>query len=190
MIMVVGLGNPGSKYDGTRHNMGFEVMDVLADKYNVTIAKKEHKALTGRCVIAGQPVLLVKPQTYMNLSGESVMALSEYYKIAPEDILVIFDDIHMEPGQLRLRKKGSAGGHNGIKNIIAMLGTDAFPRVRVGVGEPGRIDLIDFVLGRFHGDDVEAAKEGIQRAAEAVEMILADGMEMAMNRCNQKIKKA
>ena len=136
MFVIVGLGNPEKRYDNTRHNIGFAVMDAIADKYNISISDKKHKALCGSGVIEGNKVLLVKPQTYMNLSGESVAEVMNYYKLDPEtEMIVIYDDISLAPGNIRIRKKGSAGGHNGIKNIIAMTGTDKFLRIKVGVGE-------------------------------------------------------
>ncbi|KIR03105.1 Peptidyl-tRNA hydrolase [Lachnospiraceae bacterium TWA4] len=186
MIVIVGLGNPGKKYEMTRHNMGFEVIDELASRYNIEVEKKQLKALVGKGAIAGCPVMLVKPQTYMNLSGESVRAVADYYKVEPEDIYVIFDDVSLDVGQIRIRKKGSAGGHNGIKSIIAHLGTQEFPRIKVGVGEPKPGDLIDHVLGHFHGDDLLESKEGIKRAADAMECILKEDIAAAMNEYNQK----
>ena len=136
MYIIAGLGNPDRQYEGTRHNAGFDVIDRIADKYNIAVDTKKHRALIGKGVIEGRKVILAKPQTYMNLSGESIRSMADYYKIDPEhELVVIYDDINLEPGQLRIREKGSAGGHNGIKNIIACLGTQVFPRIRVGVGE-------------------------------------------------------
>ena len=136
MYIIAGLGNPTEQYAGTRHNVGFDVIDALADKYNISVEGRKNRAFIGKGVIEGQKVILVKPQTFMNLSGESIRGLVDYYKIDPEtELLVIYDDISLDVGQLRIRKKGSAGGHNGIKNIISHLGTDAFPRIKVGVGE-------------------------------------------------------
>ena len=151
MYIIIGLGNPTAQYEGTRHNVGFDVIDRLAEKYNIAVDTKKHRAYIGKGMIDGQKVILAKPQTYMNLSGESVRELAEYYKVDPEqEILVIYDDISLDVGQLRIRKKGSAGGHNGIKNIIAHLGTQVFPRIKVGVGEkPKNYDLADYVLGHF-----------------------------------------
>ena len=151
MYIIAGLGNPDRQYEGTRHNAGFDVIDRIADKYNIAVDTKKHRALIGKGVIEGRKVILAKPQTYMNLSGESIRSMADYYKIDPEhELVVIYDDINLEPGQLRIREKGSAGGHNGIKNIIACLGTQVFPRIRVGVGEkPSRYDLADYVLGHF-----------------------------------------
>lgn len=189
MFIIVGLGNPTDQYKGTRHNAGFDVIDALADKYNISVDERKSKAFCGKGVIAGQKVLLVKPQTYMNLSGESVRGLVDYYKIdEEEELLVIYDDISLDVGQLRIRKKGSAGGHNGIKNIISHLGTTVFPRIKVGVGEkPKEYDLADYVLGHFSKEDKVLMEEGYQRAVSAVEMILQDGMEAAMNEFNKKV---
>ena len=190
MFIIAGLGNPGKEYEGTRHNAGFDVIDALADKYNISVNERKGRAFCGKGIIAGQKVLLVKPQTFMNLSGESVRSLVDFYKIEPElDFLVIFDDVSLDVGQIRIRKKGSAGGHNGIKSIIAHLGTQDFQRVKVGVGEkPKAYDLADYVLGHFSKEDREGMQEGYKQAIEAVELILADQMDEAMNRFNKKVK--
>lgn len=188
MFIIAGLGNPTLRYEGTRHNVGFEVIDTLADKYNIAVETRKSRALIGKGIIAGQKVILVKPQTYMNLSGESIGALADYYKIDEEkELLVIYDDVSLDVGQLRIRRKGSAGGHNGIKNIIAHLGTDVFPRIKVGVGEkPKRYDLADYVLGHFSGEDREIMRESYRKAADAVEMILEGDLSGAMNTYNKK----
>ena len=188
MFIIAGLGNPDEKYQGTRHNVGFDVVDRLAEKYQIAVDTKKHRALIGKGVIEGQKVLLVKPQTYMNLSGESIRSLVEYYKIDPEEeLLVIYDDISLEVGQLRIRRKGSAGGHNGIKNIIAQIGTQVFKRVKVGVGEkPKGYDLADYVLGRFSTEERKLVDEAIVQAADAVEKIITDGPDAAMNEYNRK----
>lgn len=188
MFLIVGLGNPGKQYENTRHNVGFDVMDAIADKYNISISEKKHKALCGKGVIEGQKVVLAKPQTFMNLSGESVAELLNYYKLDPEEeMLVIFDDISLVPGGLRIRKKGSAGGHNGIKNIIAQTGTQNFMRVKVGVGEkPKGWDLADHVLGHFDAADREKVEEAIVEAVQATEMILQGEVDQAMNDFNGK----
>lgn len=190
MFIIVGLGNPDGKYQGTRHNVGFDVVDHLAEKYNISVDTKKHRAYIGKGVIGGQKVILAKPQTYMNLSGESVRSMMDYYKIDPEEeLLVIYDDISLEVGQLRIRKKGSAGGHNGIKNIIAHLGDSVFPRIKVGVGEkPKGYDLADYVLGRFSKAERELMEEGYDEAASAVEMIVRGEIEQAMNQYNKKKK--
>lgn len=188
MFIIAGLGNPTLRYEGTRHNVGFEVIDTLADKYNIAVETRKSRALIGKGIIARQKVILVKPQTYMNLSGESIGALADYYKIDEEnELLVIYDDVSLDVGQLRIRRKGSAGGHNGIKNIIAHLGTDVFPRIKVGVGEkPKGYDLADYVLGHFSGEDREIMRESYRKAADAVEMILEGDLSGAMNTYNKK----
>ena len=151
MFIIAGLGNPSAQYEGTRHNVGFDVIDRLSEKYNISVDSKKHRALIGKGIIDGQKVILVKPQTFMNLSGESIRSIIDYYKVDPEqELLVIYDDISLDVGQLRIREKGSAGGHNGIKNIIDQLGTQVFPRIKIGVGEkPKGYDLADYVLGHF-----------------------------------------
>ena len=188
MYIIIGLGNPTAQYEGTRHNVGFDVIDRLGEKYNIAVDTKKHKAYIGKGMIDGQKVLLVKPQTYMNLSGESVRELVEYYKVdAEEEVLVIYDDISLDVGQLRIRKKGSAGGHNGIKNIIAHLGTQVFPRIKVGVGEkPKNYDLADYVLGHFSKAERAQREDGYDRATEAVRLILAGEIDAAMNQYNKK----
>ena len=182
--------DPTAQYEGTRHNAGFDVIDVLAEKYNISVDARKCRAFCGKGVIAGQKVLLVKPQTYMNLSGESVGGIVNYYKIDPEsDLLVIYDDISLDVGQLRIRKKGSAGGHNGIKSIIAHLGTTVFPRIKVGVGEkPKNYDLADYVLGHFSKQERELMEEGYEHASDAVEQIVQGEIEAAMNVFNKKVK--
>lgn len=189
MYLIAGLGNPTKEYDKTRHNVGFSVLDVLADKYGIDVSERKHRAYCGKGIIEGQKVLLVKPQTFMNLSGESLRSAVDYYKIAPEDIIVIYDDISLEPGQLRIRQKGSAGGHNGIKNIITQLGTQEFPRIKVGVGaKPPRMDLADYVLSRFSKGEQELMDAAFREAAEAAVMMMTDGAERAMNHYNAKKK--
>ena len=190
MFIIAGLGNPTSQYEGTRHNVGFDVIDVLADKYNISVDGRKCRAYVGKGVIEGQKVLLVKPQTYMNLSGESIRGLVDYYKIDVEqELLIIYDDISLAPGQIRIRKKGSAGGHNGIKNIIANLGTDIFMRIKVGVGEkPKKYDLADYVLSRFSKAERELAEEVYEKAADAAGRILKGEVEAAMNEYNRKAK--
>ena len=187
MYLIAGLGNPTKEYDKTRHNVGFSVIDVLADRYRIDISEKKHKALCGRGVIEGQKVLLLKPQTFMNLSGESIRAAADYYKIEPEEMIVIYDDISLDPGQLRIRLKGSAGGHNGIKNIIANLGTQDFPRIKVGVGaKPPRMDLADYVLGRFSKEEEPVVREALEKAAKACSEIITEDVTSAMNKYNNK----
>ncbi len=187
MYLIVGLGNPGAQYSTTRHNVGFMVLDALAEKHRIAVDTKKHKGFVGKGMIGADKVILLKPQTFMNLSGESVREAMDFYKIPPEDVLVIFDDVSLKPGQLRLRSKGSAGGHNGIKNIIFHMKTQEFPRVKVGVGEkPPRMDLADYVLGHFQGEDKKAMESAVTDAVNAVELFLAEGMDVAMNRYNAK----
>ena len=190
MFLIAGLGNPGRQYEKTRHNMGFDTIDELIDRHRIPQGGIAHKAMYGKGMIAGEKVLAVKPLTYMNLSGESLRELVNYYKLDPEtEMIVIYDDIDLEPGQIRIRKKGSAGGHNGIKSIIAQLGTQNFYRIKVGVGaKPRGWDLADYVLGRFSSDERIAVDKAICDAADAVEMILRDGIESAMNHYNRKNK--
>ena len=190
MYIIVGLGNPGAKYEGTRHNVGWMAIDKLAAQYHIDIERKSFKGLIGRGLIGGQQVLLLKPLTFMNLSGESVRPAFDFYKVEPDHVLVISDDINLETGQLRIRKKGSAGGHNGLKNIILHLGTDQFPRVRIGVGGPGRKDLKDFVLGHFQSDEKDLIDDAADRAAKAIVKIIEEGPEAAMNLYNMKKEKA
>lgn len=188
MYLLVGLGNPGKQYEHTRHNVGFDVMDAIADKYNISISEKKHKALYGKGMIGGQKVVLAKPQTFMNLSGESVAELLRYYKLDPEtQMIVIFDDISLAPGAIRIRKKGSAGGHNGIKNIIAMIGNQNFLRIKVGVGEkPKGWDLADHVLGHFEAEDRGKVELAIEDAVAAAELMLRGETDRAMNDFNGK----
>ncbi|MDD6305890.1 MAG: aminoacyl-tRNA hydrolase [Clostridiales bacterium] len=190
MFLIVGLGNPGKQYEHTRHNVGFDVMDAIADKYNISIAEKKHKALCGKGVINGSKVVLAKPQTFMNLSGESVAELLSYYKLDPEkEMIIIYDDISLAPGNLRIRKKGSAGGHNGIKNIITMTGTQNFMRIKVGVGEkPKGWDLADYVLGHFDAAERAEVEEAIGHAVIAAEQMIAGETDAAMNQFNSKKK--
>ena len=190
MYIIAGLGNPGEKYDNTRHNAGFLTIDALADRYGIDVREKAHKALIGKGVIEGQKVILAKPQTYMKLSGESIRALVDYYKVTQEELVIIFDDISLEPGQLRIRKKGSAGGHNGLKSIIAHLGPQEFTRIKVGVGEkPPRMDLADYVLGRFAKEEQDTMKEAFETAAKAAVAIMTEGADAAMNQYNGSKKK-
>lgn len=192
MIIIVGLGNPGREYVGTRHNVGFLVLEKLAARENISVLEKKHKAIIGKGVVAGEKCILARPQTYMNLSGESVRQMLDYYKIdETSQLIVISDDISLEPGQIRVRKKGSAGGHNGLKNIIAHLGHDSFIRVKIGVGEkPKGWDLADYVLGRFSAQDREAVEEAADRAVEAIRMIISEGANAAMNQFNSVKKTA
>lgn len=186
--MVVFLGNPGPKYDGTRHNVGFRVGDELAKRRGVKIQRLKNKALTAECELGGVRVLLVKPQTYMNLSGEAVRPLASFYKIPPERVLVVSDETALAPGRIRLRASGSAGGHNGLKSIIQNLGTDAFPRLRLGVGAPPHPDyeMADWVLGTFRGEDAKLMEQAVEKAADAVECCITQGIDRAMSQYNGK----
>lgn len=188
MFIIVGLGNPGKDYKNTRHNIGFDVIDTLADAAGISVMEKKHKAIIGKGVINGQKVILAKPQTYMNLSGESVREIIDYYKVDEEqELIVISDDISLDVGMLRVRKKGSAGGHNGLKNIIQHLGHDTFMRIKMGVGEkPKGYDLADYVLGHFTQDERKIMDEAAKSAAEAVRMMMAGDVDKAMNTFNKK----
>lgn len=191
MFLIAGLGNPGRQYEKTRHNMGFDTIDELIDRHRIPQGGIAHKAMYGKGMIAREKILAVKPLTYMNLSGEAIREYVNYYKMDPEtELIVIYDDIDLEPGQIRIRKKGSAGGHNGIKSIIAQIGTQNFYRIKVGVGaKPKGWDLADYVLGRFSSEERELVDKAICDAADAVEMILKDGIEAAMNHYNGAAKK-
>lgn len=189
MFIIAGLGNPKKEYDNTRHNIGFAAIDALADKYNITVMDIRNKAMTGKGMINGQKVILAKPLTFMNLSGESVHSLTDYYKIDIEtELIVISDDISLLPGQIRIRKRGSAGGHNGLKNIIQHLGSEGFQRIRIGVGEkPRGYDLADYVLGHFSKEEKPLMKEGVKKAVRAAEMMLERETDQAMNEFNRKV---
>ena len=184
--IVVGLGNPGPKYDWTRHNVGFLVVDELADRANIPVQRVKYKALTNTTKLGGKSVLLMKPVTYMNLSGEAVGQAARFYKVPPERVLVISDDVSLPQGKLRIRRSGSAGGHNGLKNIIAHLGTDQFPRVKVGVGNKPRpdSDMAAWVLGKFTGPDRAAMAAAVKKAADAVTCLIEQGADKAMAQFN------
>ena len=186
--LIVGLGNPGSKYWNTRHNVGFAAMDALADSLHARVDRVKFQGLTGTAELDGKKLILLKPTTYMNLSGQAVSAAARFYKIPPERILVMFDDISLEPGRIRVRKEGSAGGHNGVKSIISSLGSQAFPRIKIGVGAkpPPDYDLADWVLSVFPLSQREAMAEVYSRAAEAARAIVTEGCDAAMNRFNGK----
>ena len=192
MYLIAGLGNPGREYENTRHNAGFASIDRLAEKNHISIDMKKFQALCGTGYIGGQKVLLLKPQTYMNLSGESLRAACDFFKIDPEqELIVIYDDISLAPGQLRIRAKGSAGGHNGIKSIISHLGTQVFLRVKVGVGEkPQGWDLADFVLGHFSKEEQQVMQESFDRAADAAAALLSEEVQQVMNEYNTHKAKA
>ena len=188
MYIIAGLGNPTSEYKNTRHNIGFDVIDTIAAQNQISVLEHKFKALIGKGYINGQKVVLVKPQTFMNLSGESLRAITDYFKVEVEtELIVIYDDVSLDVGQLRIRKKGSAGGHNGIKSLIAHLGTDTFQRIKMGVGEkPKGYDLADYVLGHFTGTERKIMDESSIKASEAVAMMITERTEEAMNRFNKK----
>lgn len=185
MKIIVGLGNPEKKYDGTRHNIGFSVIDRICEEYHIPLDMKKHKGLCGKGVLAGEKVVLVKPLTYMNLSGECVREVTDFYKVTPQDVIVIFDDISLPPGKIRIRPKGSAGGHNGIKSIIAHLNSEEFPRIKCGIGDkPKGYDLADYVLSRFTKEELPDIEEGRQKALKACECMILQGIDAAMNQYN------
>ena len=184
--LLVCLGNPGDQYENTRHNVGFMVADELAERSHVPVQRLKFRALTNTVTVGDRKVLLMKPVTYMNLSGEAVHEAAAFYKIPPEHILVISDEVALAPGKLRVRRSGSAGGHNGLKNIIAHLGTDQFPRIRLGVGQKPHpdYDMADWVLGKFQGEDKKAVEAAVKKAADAAECLIREGVDKAMNQYN------
>ena len=186
MYIIAGLGNPTKEYEGTRHNVGFDVIDRLSERYNIDVTMEKHRALIGKGMIAGQKVILVKPQTYMNLSGEAVHEAVQFYKIPADHVLVIYDDVSLPVGKLRVRPTGSAGGHNGIKNIIAHLGTQEFPRIKIGTGAPsgGGAEMIDWVIGVPSQAERKILVESFENAVKAAEDIIENGCQKAMNDYN------
>ena len=189
MKVIVGLGNPGREYEETRHNIGFKVIGKLANENNISVTKNKHKALIGDGIIVTEKVMLVMPQTFMNLSGESVGTILNFYKIDVEDLIVVYDDISLNVGDLRIRQKGSAGGHNGMKNIIAHLGTDNFIRIKVGVGnKPQGRDLADYVLSKFPKNESEIVTNSIEDCSKCIQKLIKDGIISAMNEYNQRKK--
>lgn len=183
MFLIVGLGNPEEKYNNTRHNIGFEAVDYIADKYNIDINRKKFKGVYGEGFIGNEKVILMKPTTYMNLSGECIREVIDFYKLSNEDILVIYDDISLDVGRIRIRPKGSAGGHNGIKSIISHLGTDEFSRIKIGVGQP-KGDLVNHVLGKFSKEENEVLEESLEAAKLATETIIKEDTQAGMNKFN------
>lgn len=185
MYLIIGLGNPESEYSKTRHNMGFNTINKIAQQYNIEINRSKFQGLYESAIIEGQKVILVKPQTYMNLSGNCVKEIVDFYKIPKEEILVIYDDMDIEPGKIKIRKKGSSGGHNGMKSIIQMLGTEEFPRIRIGIGRPEHNgDEINYVIGAIPEEEMPILDEGVEKAKEAVIDILKNGIDSAMNKLN------
>lgn len=189
MKLIIGLGNPGSEYQSTRHNMGFAAIDYISEKQGISVKKSKHQALIGEGTLGGERVVLAKPMTYMNLSGDAVSALARWYKVEPSDILVIYDDMDLPVGQMRLRPSGSAGGHNGMKSIILRLSSDQFPRLRIGIGRKENNDTIDYVLGKLNREEQEIQFKLLGDVCDAVELFVKSGIEPAMNRYNRKPSK-
>ncbi|WP_315070332.1 aminoacyl-tRNA hydrolase [uncultured Clostridium sp.] len=183
MFLIVGLGNPGKEYEDTRHNIGFKVIDNIAKEYNIEINRQKFKGVYGEGFINNKKVMLLKPTTYMNLSGESVREVVDFYNLENSEVIVIYDDISLEVGKLRIRDKGSAGGHNGIKSIIAHLGSDIFPRIKVGIGQPNG-DLVKYVLGKFTREEMTILSESIDASTKATEEIIKSDVKTAMNQFN------
>ena len=185
MYLIVGLGNPEAEYARTRHNMGVDVINELSDKYKIAVSREKFNGLYGTGELEGEKVILLKPQTYMNLSGDSVIEFVNFYKIQVDKVIVVYDDIDTEPGRIRIRPKGGPGTHNGMKSVIFRLNSEAFPRVRVGIGSPQfKGDLINYVIGNIKDDEYEELKKGINKASEAVVSIIKDGIDNAMNKYN------
>lgn len=185
MYLIVGLGNPEEEYANTRHNMGFDAINKISEKYNIDVNKKKFKGLYGTGVIDGKKVILLKPQTYMNLSGDSIIEVMDYYGIEPEDLIVIYDDMDIEKGTMKIRKKGGPGSHNGMKSVVENLQTTNFARIRIGIGRPEHNqDKINFVIGKLPKEEQDMLEAGVQKAAEAIPVILSEGIDNAMNRCN------
>jgi len=191
MVVIAGLGNPGSKYRDTKHNLGFLTVDLLAERHGIKIKKLKHKALVGEGMIAGKKVMLLKPQTYMNESGQSVRNALEYYGVSTEDLVVVYDDVDLPLGTLRIRKKGSAGSHNGMKSIIYLLEDDGFPRFRLGIGaERGQVPLSDYVLSGFPEERLDEMRDAVIRCVDALELMLTDGIDVAMLKYNAVAKES
>ena len=191
MVVIVGLGNPGKRYENTKHNIGFITVDQLAERHGVRISKLKHKALVGEGMIAGRKVMLVKPQTYMNLSGQSVRDVVDYYGVDISDLYVVYDDVDLPAGTLRIRARGSAGTHNGMRNIIYMLGDDGFPRFRIGIGaDRGETPLYDYVLTGFEPENIEKIRDIVIRCVDAIETSLAEGLDNAMLKYNVLAKQS
>jgi len=190
MYIIAGLGNPGKRYENTRHNIGFIAIDYLAREYSIKVSKIKHKALVGEGIISGHKVLLVKPQTYMNLSGNSIREIMDYYKVEPKNLIVIYDDIDLAVGRIRIREKGSAGTHNGMRSIIYHLESEQFPRVRIGIGRSEHIDLADFVTSGFVKHEIPVMEDAVIRASKAACCIFEEGIGKAMSQYNIKLKQA
>ena len=188
-FVIAGLGNPGSEYENTRHNAGFITIDILAEKTGLRVNRQKHRALVGTGIIAGHKVMLVKPQTYMNLSGESIRQVLDYYKVPVERLVVIYDDIDLPAGDIRIRKKGSAGTHNGMKSIVSKIGSGDFPRIRIGIGDNRKGNLAEYVIGNMSKEEERNLKPVFEKCADAAVSIVRDGTDIAMNRYNTKNKK-
>ena len=186
MQVIIGLGNPENRYNGTRHNIGFEVIDQFAEINDIEIKKTKHKALIGEGFVGGKKIMLVKPQTYMNLSGESALDVVEYYDVPLENLLIIYDDIDLEVGKMRIRSKGSAGTHNGMRSIVQLLQETEIPRLRMGIGRPEKQDLVSYVLGKFTPEERMELKDTLKKAGQAIEVFISKGVTEAMNQFNQK----
>ena len=186
MYLIAGLGNPENEYSGTRHNMGFYTINMISEEYKIKVEKKKFSALYEKANIEGEEIILLKPQTYMNLSGNSIRECANFYKIKPENIIIIYDDKDLEPGKIRIRKKGSAGGHNGVKSVIENLGTQEISRIRVGIGKPQQnSDMINYVIGKVPKEEQEKLQQGVEKAKEATIEILKNGIDKAMNKFNK-----
>ncbi len=185
MYLIVGLGNPENEYANTRHNMGFDTINEFAKKYNINVNKNKFKGLYETAVILGKKVILLKPQTYMNLSGESVREIADFYNINPEDIVVIYDDMDIEKGDIKIRKKGGAGSHNGMKSVVKELNSNEFARIRIGIGKPEfKLDMINYVIGKISKEEQDVLKNGVDKAVQAIEEIISNGIDSAMNKFN------
>lgn len=187
MYLIVGLGNPESEYHNTRHNMGFHAINLLAEEYKISMNKNKLKGIYGKGEIEGEKVILLKPQTFMNLSGESVRAVMDFFQITPQELIVMYDDIDVTPGVIKIRKKGSAGNHNGMKSVIAHIGTQEFTRIRIGIGKPeDKSKMVDYVIGKISKETMEELQRGVTRAKDAVIEIIKSDLEIAMNKFNEK----
>lgn len=185
LFVIVGLGNPGRRYEGTRHNVGFETVEILSKRHGIKLTKLRHKAILGEGLIGGKKIILVKPQTFMNLSGDSVWEILQWYRVSQRNMIVVYDDVDLPLGKLRLRPRGSSGTHNGMKSVIYRIESDEFFRIRIGIGSPPKgWELSDYVLGKFHGADKEMIASTIIKASDATEEIIRSGIDSAMNKFN------
>ncbi len=187
MYIIAGLGNPGAKYENTRHNVGFMAIDALAKAHGINVSKLKYKALIGDGKINGEKVILIKPQTFMNLSGTAIGEAVNFYKCEPQKLLVIYDDLDIGLGSIRIRKKGSAGTHNGMRSVVGVLGTQDFPRIRIGIGDFGKKDIVDFVIGDFSKSERETIEDTLSEVTKAIECFISDGIDLSMNRYNKKM---